>query len=457
MTKLTNVQTRDLEGLLHPYTNQNLLRQTGAQNINHGEGIYIYDDQGKRYIEGMSGLWSAGLGFSNAELADAAYEQLKKLPYYHVFTGRTHEPAFELAEKIKEHLPTQMARVIYASSGSEANDTQLKLLWYYNNARGKNDKKKVISRKKAYHGVTAASASMTGLPFNHMNWDLPFKWVDHLTTPHFSKEAQEGETEAAFVARLANELEKHIIAEGPDTIAAMIAEPIMGAGGVIIPPQGYFQAIESVLSQYDIRLIADEVITGFCRTGNWFGAQTMEMQPHSYSMAKQLTSSYLPLSAVAIDDEMAQVLETKAGELGNFGHGYTYGGHPVSCAVALKTIEILEREEINSHVQKMSLVFEKHLARIAEHELVVETRQKGMICAIEMGTNGKPGFEPAGKMGWKMFEELRARGVITRAIVDAFAFCPPMIATESELDEMFDAVLPALDATATWGRKEGYF
>ena len=453
---LTNSQTRDIEALLHPYANANAVRQTGSQNITKGEGVYVYDETGKRYLEGLSGLWCAGLGFSNPELVEAAHKQMSTLPYYHVFTGRTHEPAFELAEKIKEHLPTQMSRVIYASSGSEANDTQLKLLWYYNNARGLPQKKKIISRKKAYHGVTAASASLTGLPFNHMSWDLPFKWVDHLSTPHFAREALPGESEAEFVARLAAELEEHIIKEGPDTIAAMFAEPIMGAGGVIVPPKAYFPAIKAVLNKYDIRLVSDEVITGFCRTGNWFGAETMNMEANSYSMAKQLTGAFMPLSAVAIDAEMADVIEAHSSELGNLGHGYTYGGHPVACAVALKTIAILERDNINQRVRDNSVHFAKHLAKIAEHELVVETRHEGMIAAVEFGPKGKFGFEPAGKIGARMFEEMRERGVITRAPGDALAFCPPMIATEAEIDEMFAPMEECMDTVTVWAKAEGF-
>lgn len=453
---LTNAQMRDVEGLLHPYANARAIRQNGSQNIVKGEGIYIYDDTGKKYIEGLAGLWSTGLGFSNQELVEAANAQMSKLPYYHVFTGRTHEPAFELAEKLKDILPPNIARVIYATSGSEANDTQVKLLWYYNNARGKPEKKKIISRKKAYHGVTAASASMTGLPFNHMNWDLPFRWVDHLSTPHYSREKLDGESEAEFVARLAKELEDFIIAENPDTIAAMIAEPLMGAGGVILPPAGYFEAMQAVLSKYDIRMISDEVITGFCRTGNWFGAETFGMAPNSVSMAKQLTSSYMPLSAIAIDKEMADVIEEFSSDLGLLGHGYTYGGHPVSCAVALKTLEIYERDNFNQKVRDNASVFATELAKISEHPLVVETRHVGMIAAIEMGPNGKFGFDPAGKVGARMFEEMRNRGVICRAIVDAVAFCPPMIATKSEVEEMFAPVLDALDATEAWAKSEGY-
>lgn len=452
---LTNAQMRDVEGLLHPYANAAAIRQNGSQNITKGEGVYVYDDEGKRYIEGLAGLWSAGLGFSNEELVEAAREQMARLPYYHVFSGRTHEPAFALAEKLKELLPTQMSRVIYATSGSEANDTQLKLLWYYNNARGKPEKKKVLSRKKAYHGVTAAAASMTGLPFNHMSWDLPFRWVDHLGTPHFAREAVEGENEAEFVARLARELEEHILAEGPDSIAAMIAEPVMGAGGVIIPPEGYFPAIGKVLDKYDIRLISDEVITGFGRTGEWFGAGRFGMSPHSYSMAKQLTASFLPLSAVAIDAEMTEMIEAHSSELGVLGHGYTYGGHPVSCAVALKAIEIYERENIVARVRENARHFARHLARISGHELVVETRHVGMIAAIELGPGKRFGFEPAGKLGARMFEEMRSRGVIIRAIVDAIAFCPPMIASEEEIGAMFEPVEASLDAVLVWAKGEG--
>ena len=319
---LSNMQARDVEALLHPYTNAVQHRKTGPHIIESGEGVYVYDDSGKRFIEGMAGLWCAGLGFGDQELLDAAREQLGKLPYYHLFGGRSFEPAIELAERIKDMAPVPVSKVIYQSSGSEANDTQIKLAWYYNNARGKPEKKKIISRVKGYHGVTIASASLTGLPYNHRDFDLPIARIHHTGTPHYWREGRDGETEEEFSARLAAELDAQIIAEGPDTVAAFIAEPVMGAGGVIVPPKGYFPAIQAVLRKHDVLMIDDEVICGFGRTGNMFGAETFGMEPTSISMAKQLTAAYAPLSAVAINHDMAEAIESNSGEIGVFGHGF---------------------------------------------------------------------------------------------------------------------------------------
>ncbi len=454
---LSNSQMRDAEALLHPYANAVALRQTGVQIIERGEGIRVFDQSGKPYIEALSGLWCAGLGFGNAELVEAARAQMEKLPYYHLFTGKSHEPAVELAEKIKALAPGRMARVFYQSSGSEANETQVKMAWYYNNALGRPEKKKIISRVKAYHGVTIVAASMTGLPYNHKDFDLPVDRIKHTSTPHFWKNAEAGETEAEFSARLAADLEAMILAEGPDTVAAFIAEPIMGAGGVIVPPEGYFPAIAEVCRRYDILMISDEVICGFGRTGEWFGAQTFDYPCTSISMAKQLTGAYLPLSAVAINADMAEVIEANSGRIGTFGHGFTYGGHPVACAVGLKTLEIYERMDAPARVRALAPRFRGHLDRLAAHPLVGEARGVGLIGALELAPDRSPkGFATPGKVAAKAAAELLERGVITRAIVDSLAFCPPMIITEAEIDEMFAPVEAALDATLDWARAEGH-
>ena len=276
---LTNVQARDLATILHPYTPLHTLPQTGPLVLDHGKGVFVYDTQGNEYIEGMSGLWCAGLGFGDAELIEAATEQMHKLPYYHLFGGKGMEPAIELGEKLKEIAPMPVSKVFFTSSGSEANDTQVKLAWYYNNALGRPEKKKIISRMKAYHGVTVMSGSLTGLPIVHGDFDLPVAGVLHTDCPHHYRFAEDGESEADFVARLAANLEALIEKEGPETIAAFIAEPIMGAGGVILPPEGYFQAIRPILSEHDILFIDDEVICGFGRTGNWWGAETYDSSP----------------------------------------------------------------------------------------------------------------------------------------------------------------------------------
>jgi len=453
--QLTNTQTRDVEALLHPYTNAVTHRQVGAHVIDRGEGVYVYDDQGRRFIEGMAGLWCCGLGFGDAELISAAQEQMAKLPYYHLFGGRSHEPAIELAERIKDLAPG-MARVFYQSSGSEANETQIKLAWYYNNALGRPEKKKIIARKKGYHGVTIVAASMTGLPYNHADFDLPVDRIVHTTTPHFWKEGAEGESEAEFVARLVQDLEELIAQEGPDTIAAFIAEPVMGAGGVIVPPQAYFPAIMPVLKAHDILVISDEVINGFGRTGQWFGAQTLGMEPNSMSLAKQMTGGYLPLSAVAMDAHMAEVIEGNSGKLGTLGHGFTYGGHPVGCAVGVKALEIYQREDMPARVRALTPKFQEHLERLAEHPLVGEARSCGLMGGLELAPAGMKGFATPGKVGPVAAAEMLKHGVILRAIGDTLAFCPPMIITEDELDQLFAPVEMALDATYAWAKAEGH-
>jgi len=455
-TPLSNSQVRDIEALLHPYTNAVALRETGSQIFERGEGVRVFDQAGRGYIEAMSGLWCCGLGFGNAELVEAARQQMEKLPYYHMFGGKGHEPAVELAEKLKALAPGRMARVFYQSSGSEANDTQVKLAWYYNNALGRPEKKKIVSRVRAYHGVTIVAASLTGLPNNHRDFDLPVEGIRHVGTPHFWKNGLPGESEAEFTARLAAELEALIEAEGPETFAAFIAEPVMGAGGVVVPPAGYFEAMGAVCRKHDLLTISDEVVTGFGRTGEWFGAQTLNYAPNALSMAKQLTAGFLPLSAVVIDEAMAEAIEANSGKIGTFGHGYTYGGHPVACAVALKTLDIYERIDAPGRVRALAPRFAAHLERIAGHPLVGEVRSLGLMGAIELAPEGAKGFAVPNKVGPRMVGELAARGVIGRAISDSVSLCPPMIITEAEMDEMFAPMVPALDATLDWARAEGH-
>ncbi len=454
---LTNFQMRDAEALLHPYTDAVALRQSGALVIERGEGVRVFDQSGRGYIDGLAGLWCCGLGFGNAELVEAARLQMEKLPYYHLFAARSHEPGVELAEKIKELAPGRMARVFYQSSGSEANDTQVKLAWYMNNALGRPAKKKIISRIKGYHGVTIVAASLTGLPNNHRDFDLPIEVVRHTATPHFWKGAEDGESERDFSARLADELEDLIVEEGPDTVAAFIAEPVMGAGGVIVPPEGYFEAIGAVLARHDVLAISDEVITGFGRTGEWFGAQALGFAPNAVSIAKQLTAGFLPLSAVAIDGGMAEAIEANSGRIGTFGHGYTYGGHPVACAVGVKAIEIYQREDMPARVRAIAPRFAAHLDRLAGHPLVGEARHLGLMGGLELAPDrSKAGFARPGKVGARAAQELIERGVICRAIGDTLGFCPPMTITEAEIDEMLAPVEASLDATAGWAKAEGH-
>ncbi|MDQ8035097.1 MAG: aminotransferase, partial [Bordetella sp.] len=332
----------------------------------------------------MAGLWCTALVYSNEELVEAAREQMARLPFTHLFSGRSHDPAIELAETIKELAPIPVSKVFFTSSGSEANDTQVKLTWYLNNALGRPQKKKIIGRHKGYHGVTVASASLTGLTANHADWDLPLPGFLHAACPHHYRGAQPGETEEAYSARLAAELEETILREGPDTVAAFIAEPVMGAGGAIVPPKGYFAAIEPVLARYDVRLIADEVICGFGRLGTWFGSEAMGMKPHSLSFAKALTSAYMPLGGVTVDETLYEALIGQSEKIGTFGHGTTYSGHPVAAAVALKAIEIYRRERVIEGAAEKAPQFQRRLAALAGHDIVGEAGGLGLIGGLEI-------------------------------------------------------------------------
>jgi len=454
---LSNVQTRDLESILHPYTPLHKIRETGPMVMDHGKGVYVYDTQGNEYIEGMSGLWCAGLGFGDEELVAAAKAQLDALPYYHQFGGKGTEPAIELAEKLKELAPIPISKVFYTSSGSEANDTQIKLIWYYNNGIGRPEKKKIISRIKAYHGVTLMTASLTGLSANHRDFDLPLDRVLHTDCPHYYRFGEDGENEEEFLARIVQNLRDLIEREGGDTIAAMIAEPVMGAGGVIVPPKGYFPAIQQVLDEHDIMLIGDEVITGMGRTGNWWGADTHDMRPTTISVAKQLTSAYAPLGAVLIPEFIVEVLEQQSAKIGTFGHGFTYGGHPLGCAVGVKAIEIYQKRDIVGCVRKIIPLFEARLLRLSDHPLVGETRNSGLVAGIELVADKatKTPFEPAAGVGAMCSKFLEGHGAISRALGDTLALCPPMIIEEDEINALFDRLELALDDTEALVTKEG--
>lgn len=454
---LTNLQTRDIEAVLHPYTPLHKLKTNGPLVIERGEGVFVYDTQGRDYIEGMSGLWCAGLGFGDEEMVEAATRQLRTLPYYHLFGAKGMEPAIELAEKLKEIAPVPISKVFFTSSGSEANDTQVKLAWYMNNALGRPNKKKIISRQKAYHGVTIMAASLTGLPYNHIGWDLPVDRVVHTDCPHFYRFGEAGETEEQFVARLVKSLRDLIEREGPDTIAAMIAEPIMGAGGVIVPPATYFAEIQKVLDEHDIMMISDEVINGFGRTGNWWGAQTMGMTPKTISAAKQLTAAYAPLGAVLVPQDVYDAYVSHSEKIGTFGHGFTYGGHPLGCALGVKAIEIYQRRDILGHVRNMTPTFEARLKKIADHPLVGEVRSAGLVGGVEMVADKatKRSFDPKKGVGAQIAKFCENRRVILRAIGDTIAFCPPMVITDAELDELFDRFERALGDAEAWVSREG--
>jgi 4-aminobutyrate--pyruvate transaminase len=457
MTPLSNMAVRDIETLIHPYTQLAKHRETGPMILEEGKGIYVFDDQGKRYIEGLAGLWCTALGYGNEELVEAAASQMRRLSYTHIFGGKSNDLAIELAEKLKEIVPIKASKILFGGSGSEANDMQVKLTWYYNNGRGKPEKKKIISRLRGYHGVTVAASSLTGLPNVQGDFDVPIKNILHTSCPHYYKNGKPGESEDEFTTRMANDLDEMIQREGPETVAAFIAEPIMGAGGVVIPPASYFPKINAVLAKYDVRFIADEVICGFGRTGNWFGTQTMGLAPTSISMAKAITSAYFPMGAVTIEDDLYEVMLEQSKKLGQFGHGYTYTAHPVGCAVALKTIEIYQRDKVIEHARRMGILFEERFSRLKDHPLVGEVRAKGLIGAVELVADkaAKRNFQPSQMVGAAMVKHAQDQGLVCRNLPgDSVALCPPLIIQPDEINAMFDMFEKALDQTEHWVNKE---
>ncbi len=454
-----SLAARDLESVFHPQTNLAQHHRSGPMMLAHAEGVYMYDDHGKQYLEGLAGLWCTSLGYGNEELAQVAYDQIKTLSYAQMFASKSHEVGILMAEKLKQLVPLDNARVFFGNSGSDANDTQVKLVWYYNNVIGRPHKKKIIGRVKGYHGITLAAGSLTGLAPSHKGFDLPLAGGRFLHTdqPHYWRHAEAGESERDYATRLAANLEQLILSEGPDTVAAFIAEPIMGAGGVIVPPAGYFEKIQAVLKKYDVLFIDDEVICGFGRTGQPFGIDTYDLKPDSVTLAKALTSAYQPLSAVMVKGDMYQAMVDAADDMGMFGHGFTYSGHPVACAVGLKTLEIYERDKLFEHAAALAPQFQERLSRYRDHPLVGEVRGTGLIGAVELVADKKTGraFEPAGKVGAEVLNHCHANGLICRAIGDVMAFCPPLIITSTQVDELFDKFDRAMAASLEWANSEG--
>lgn len=453
---IEQLEQADKAHLLHPYTNAVKHMQDGPVIMDRGEGVWVYDVHGKPYLEALAGLWCVSLGFNEPRLAAAANEQLAKLPFYHVFASKSHQPAIELSEKLLDIAPAAMDKVIYASSGSEANDTAIKLVWYYNNAIGRPRKKKIISRKKAYHGVTIAAGSLTGLVANHTGFDLPISGVIHAECPSLYSNGRQGETEEEFSSRLAAELEEQILEADPETIAAFIAEPVMGAGGVIVPPAGYFPKIQEVLKRYDILMIADEVICGFGRLGTMFGSQAVGLVPDLVVVAKALTSGYQPLSAVMMSREISEAVAAASNRTGVFAHGHTYAAHPVAAAVALETLRIYEERGIVSHVRRVGERLQASLAGLADNPLVGEVRGLGLIGALQLVEDkaARQSFDPARGVGAKTSFFAQQRGLIVRAIAgDIIGMSPPLIISEAEIDDLIGRLNSALEDTADWLRQ----
>jgi 4-aminobutyrate--pyruvate transaminase len=448
---LNSLEAIDIAHVLHPYTNARRLAENGPLIVDRGDGIRVYDRQGKDYIEGFGGLWCVALGFSEQRLIDAAVKQFRKLPYYHNFAYKSHTPSIELAERLTAIAPGNLSHVFFTNSGSEANDTAVKLVWYYNNAIGRAKKKKVVSRLRAYHGITVASGSLTGLPANHRDFDLPIANILHTACPDYWRLAKNSESEEDFALRLANEFEELILREGPETVAAFIGEPVMGAGGVIVPPRTYWQKMQAVCRKYDILLIADEVVTGFGRTGRMFGCETFNITPDIMVLSKQLTSGYQPLSAILFSDALYVAIADNTAKVGTFGHGFTAGGHPVATAVALENLRIIEERRIVEHAAAVSVHFQRALKRFADHPLVGSVRGIGLMGAVELVADKatKKGFDPPGRAGQHLAERCEQHGLIVRGIGDAAALSPPLIIEPAEIEVMFERFARALEDTAT--------
>lgn len=454
----TDSASRDVASALHPYTNLKVHQSEGPLVITEGDGVFVRDENGKQYLEGLAGLWNASLGFSERRLAEAAYRQMLKLPFYHTFAHKAVDVGIELAEKLLSIAPEPMSKVFFVNSGSEANDTAVKLVWYYNNAVGRPKKKKIISRMKAYHGVTVASASLTGLANNHRDFDLPIANILHVECPHFYRFGLPGETEEAFASRMADALERRILSEGPDTVAAFIAEPVMGAGGVILPPQTYFEKIQEVLKTYEVLFVADEVICGFGRTGEMWGSTTYSLKPDMITCAKGLSAGYMPIGAVMISAAIYDALVKQSEKIGIFSHGFTTTGHPVTSAVALETLRIYEQDEILDHVRRRAPQMQNGLRRFADHPLVGEVRGVGLIGAVELVADktSRRAFDSSVGAGPYLVKRGHHHGVILRALGDSIAFCPPLIINEAEISMMLERFALALDDTLAMVRERGF-
>ena len=447
---------RDIASVLHPVSNLVKHEEDGPLILEEGKGVYVRDTEGKEYIEGMAGLWSTSLGFDNERLVEAATAQMRKLPTYHTFFHRSNLPLIELAERLLAMAPVPMSKVWFANSGSEANDHMMKFVWYYNNAIGRPEKKKIIAREGGYHGIAISSGSLTGLPLYHKGFDLPIKNVIHTGNHHYYRFGEPGESEEAFSTRRAEELERLILDEGPDTVAAFVAEPVMGAGGAVTPPATYFEEIQAVLRKYDVLMVVDEVITGFHRTDNPFACQTYGIEPDIMIMAKQLTSAYIPMSAVMINEKLYGPIREFSAENTLFATGFTYSGHPVAAAVGLETLKIYEDLDIGSHVRRVAKLAQARLQALAAHPLVGDARGVGLIGGIELVRNKetKESFGP--EVVNFCADACLDNGLILRQCAGTrMAFCPPLIIEEPEIDALFDRLGIALDQTLDHVRESG--
>jgi 4-aminobutyrate---pyruvate transaminase len=444
-----DLESVDIRWHLHSQTDPVRHAEAGPLMITAGDGPYVSDINGRKYLDAVASLWCASLGFSDARLVQAANEALKTLPCYHTFNHRSNPYCAELSARVAAVAPFDDAKVFFTDGGSGANDSMVKMAWYYHVARGRAGKRKIISRIGAFHGSTVFAARLSGLPLMHQSFNLPDCNVVYTGRPHYYRDARADESPVDFAARLASELEALIEAEGADTIAAFIAEPVMGAGGGLVPPRGYWEKMQAVIRKYDLLFIADEVICGFGRTGNMWGSQTYDLKPDLISCAKALSAGMQPISATLINERVFQAMLDESRKLGGFAHGFTYAGHPVTTAVAMETLRIYDEMDMIGHVQRVGPYMQSVLGNFREHPLVGDVRGVGLITGLELMENKATGapFDPARKVGAMVDKHARKHGLIARLIGDRVAFSPPLIITEAEIDEVAARLRRALDDT----------
>ena len=435
----SHLEQLDLASQLHPFTSIASHMESGPLIMAEGDGTRLRDQRGREYLDAMAGLWCVNVGYGREEIVRAIAEQASRLSYYHAFGGAANEAAIECAAKLLELAPPGMSKVFFGTSGSDANETQIKLVWYYNNLLGRPAKKKIIGRIGGYHGSTVAAASLSGLHALHAPFDLPLERFLHVSRPHYPRDAREGQSPREFSRALAEELDARIRREGPESVAAFIAEPVMGAGGVIVPPEGYFEAIAEVLREHDVLLIADEVICGFGRLGSFWGSERFGMQPDLLTAAKGLTSGYVPMSACLISQRIWEVLREGSERTRPFAHGYTYSAHPLAAAAALANFAILEREDLVVHAAKVGAYFQRRLRdAFARHPLVGEVRGVGLLAGLELSADRARPSSAERTLGARAHALLLEEGLVVRPIGDVIALCPALILREEEVDELVE-------------------
>ena len=446
MSNTRQLQRLDREHHFHPFTDQGDLNKRGTRIISKADGVYLWDNEGNKILDGMAGLWCVAVGYGRKELADAAHQQMMELPYYNSFFQCTTPPAIKLAEKLADLAPSHLNNVFFTGSGSESNDTVLRLVRHFWSVQGQPERSLIISRKNAYHGSTVAGASLGGMTYMHRQGNLPIPGIEHIDQPYWFEEGGDL-TKEEFGKQRAQQLEEKIIEVGAEKVAAFIAEPIQGAGGVIIPPDSYWPEIRRICKKYDILLVADEVICGFGRTGNWFGSQTFEIEPDFMSVAKALSSGYLPIGAVIVSDRVAKVLKELGGEI---NHGYTYSGHPAAAAVSIKNLEIIEQEKLVEKVaHDTGPYLQSRWRELASHPLVGEVRGLGLIGALELVADKKARtrISKGGKAGSLCRDFCTANGLVMRATGDTMLISPPLVINTSEIDELIGKAKKSLDDT----------